>query len=335
MRMGSKKLLIPLVIVLVAGASLLAVRGRSASPVASVNGEALSESELSARMSEAQGRLAGMPNSSPARRQVLLEMIRFEVMRQEAERLGISPPTTDAAIAAAKSSMGTKKMDEAMEHFGWDKGAFTERWQEKALMVELVERFGGDPLTEAELKGYYQRYKHLFSHPRQASVRVAVFASEAKAQDAAGRVRNGESFAEVAKDSTDKHSAQSGGALGWIDVEKLPAEIKAELKTAKPGQLLGPLKGDHGTMLYVYDGMRPAEVEPYAKVREDLRPWAEKAEKTKRVITWLNGLLDKADIRIDPETGTWVKSERTIAASGAPHAVPSPTTTSTAAVTPR
>ena len=318
MRMGSKKLLIPLAIVLVAGASLLAVRGRSASPVASVNGKALSESDLSARMSEAQGRLAGMPNSSPARRQVLLEMIRFEVMRQEAQRLGITPPTTDAAIKAAKSKMGTKKMSEAMEHFGWDEGSFAERWQEKALMVEIVARFGGDPLTESELRGYYERYKHLFSHEQQASVRVAVFATEAKAQEAAKRVRDGESFAIASKDSIDKHSADSGGALGWIDLDKLPAEIKAAIKTAKPGQLLGPLKGDHGTMLYMYDGMRPAEVEPYAKVRKDLRPWAEKAEKTKRVIVWLNGLLDKADIRIDPEIGIWVKDERTVAAPGTP-----------------
>lgn len=139
------------------------------------------------------------------------------------------------------------------------------------------------PPSDNSIEEYYeQNLKTEFSHPEKIRVRhilIAVpadasaadkAAAKAKAQDLLQKIKNGGSFAELAKeDSDDPGSKQNGGELGYISKGELVKPFEEVAFTLKPGQL-GLAETQFGYHVIQVEDVKGATVETIDEARPQI-----------------------------------------------------------------
>jgi parvulin-like peptidyl-prolyl isomerase len=139
--------------------------------------------------------------------------------------------------------------------------------------------------NEAKVKALYDERKIVYEkvpkelHLRQIMVKIpeganadAEKAAQKKAEAIAARVKKGEPFAKVAKETTEDTAAKPrAGDLGWRGqgAANLPAEPEKQLLAAKVGDIVGPLKGSGGFYITKVEGSREGNV-PFDNVKREL-----------------------------------------------------------------
>ena len=139
-----------------------------------------------------------------------------------------------------------------------------------------------DPGDE-KLREFYQSRSQQFSVPEERKVRHILFtipegASEdeveavrAKAEEVLKRIRDGESFAELAKEvSEDSGSADMGGDLGFIAQGVMEPDFEQVAFALKEGEVSEPVLTSFGFHLIEVDEIRAGKVKPFESVRDEL-----------------------------------------------------------------
>ncbi len=152
------------------------------------------------------------------------------------------------------------------------------------LVVETSKLRRTLPVEESELRAYYESHKDDFLEGEQANARhiliqVSPNASEAEQNDAQlhanGVVqiaRTGADFGELAaKHSDDTGSAASGGDLGWFGRGRMVKEFEDAVFSAKPGEIVGPIRSQFGYHIIRVDAFRPEHQRPFEEVEEQVR----------------------------------------------------------------
>jgi peptidyl-prolyl cis-trans isomerase D len=102
-----------------------------------------------------------------------------------------------------------------------------------------------------------------------------------KAEAIAARVKKGEVFADVAKESTEDAAVKArGGDLGWRGrgATNIPGDDEKKLFDAHPGEIVGPLKGSGGVYLTRVVDSREGNI-PFDKVKPELAEEKLRAER--------------------------------------------------------
>ncbi len=152
------------------------------------------------------------------------------------------------------------------------------------LVVETSKLRRTLPVEETELRTYYESHKDEFLEGEQANARhilikVSPNASEAEQTDAelhargvAQIARSGADFGELAaKHSDDTGSASAAGDLGWFGRGRMVKEFEDAVFSAKPGEIVGPIKSEFGYHIIRVDGFRPEHQRPFEEVEEQVR----------------------------------------------------------------
>ena len=79
-----------------------------------------------------------------------------------------------------------------------------------------------------------------------------------------------ELFVQMVKANSDAPNAESGGAVGAVDEDKLRPEFAKVVKTMRPGQIEGPLETPEGFYFIRLDSIRPQQEIPYEKAAEEI-----------------------------------------------------------------
>ncbi|HEX4405582.1 MAG TPA: SurA N-terminal domain-containing protein [Polyangia bacterium] len=148
--------------------------------------------------------------------------------------------------------------------------------------------------NEAALKTAYDERKFIYEKvPKELRLRQIMLkvapdakpdadkAARAKMDALAARVKKGESFAAVAKEASDDPIGKArGGDLGWRGhgATNLPGDPEKQLFAAKPGDVIGPLKGSGGYYLTKVEDAREGTI-PFEKVKLELAEEKVRAEK--------------------------------------------------------
>lgn len=134
-----------------------------------------------------------------------------------------------------------------------------------------------DQLAEAQARNVYNAKPVRFEQFEQVQVRHILVAGDtpeakAKAEELLTQLKAGADFAELAKtNSDDKGSAAKGGDLGYFESGRMVPEFdQAAFALDKPGALSDLVKTKFGYHILRLEGRRPAGVQPYAEVREQL-----------------------------------------------------------------
>jgi peptidyl-prolyl cis-trans isomerase D len=152
------------------------------------------------------------------------------------------------------------------------------------LLVETSRLRRTLPIDEVELRAYYDQHVDEFLEGEQASARHILFRlapdateiekgeTELRANGVATIARSGGDFAVLASEhSEDPGSKDVGGDLGWFGRGQMVSEFEDVVFSAKPGDIVGPIKSQFGYHVIKVEGFRPEHQQPFEEVQEQIR----------------------------------------------------------------
>ncbi len=152
------------------------------------------------------------------------------------------------------------------------------------LVVETAKLRRLLAVDEEELIAYYEDHRDEFLQDEQANarhilIRVAPDATEEERAEAEVRAsgvatiaRQGADFAELAAiHSEDPGSKDDGGDLGWFGRGRMVEEFEDAVFSAKPGEIIGPVKSQFGYHIIRVEAFRPEHQQPFEEVEEQVR----------------------------------------------------------------
>jgi peptidyl-prolyl cis-trans isomerase C len=121
-----------------------------------------------------------------------------------------------------------------------------------------------DPITEEELREYFQKNKREFQPPEQIKARHVLVPTEAEANKAMEKLKNGAEFSKVAEEMSIDPAAKRGGVLErqdgseWLPRGTFENSFEHVLFNIPTGEYGGPIKTQFGWhVLYVRDKRVP------------------------------------------------------------------------------
>lgn len=119
--------------------------------------------------------------------------------------------------------------------------------RERILGDMLVEGVVDKAVNENAIRGLYQEQQKLAKQSEEFHARQILLANEADAQNVKKLLQTGASFDALAMErSIDSATRFNGGDLGYFTADVMPEAYAAALKTAKTGEIVGPVKVDGG-----------------------------------------------------------------------------------------
>ena len=238
----------------------------------------------------AERRLVGESDATAA---AIEEAIDRELVRREAERLGVTADATEVrarstdladqmgGAAALKSALAKADMTEAQLRQSLEDGVLREALQDA--------KYGGLAAAGASVQAYYDRHKEdLFTKAAAVHLGAISVKAERIAENAIVRLRTGHPFEEVARQfSTDLESKANGGDLGWVLASSLPVPLRKAEAALSKGEVSKPVAAFGQWYVLKLEGRRAARTLSFGQVHERLRQELTRLKRAKALEAWL------------------------------------------------
>ena len=206
------------------------------------------------------------------------EIIRRELMYQEAKRLGIDKQSEVAQKAEAEKAKVLIQAEAAKQTI--------------ILRAFVQEYLKKHPVTEAQLKAEYDKNRAR-GGDTEYKVRHILLKTEDEAKAIIAKLKKGANFAEMAVESIDSGTKSDGGNLGWSGPARYVAPFAEALKTLKKGQLHEkPVKTEFGYHVILLDDTRPLNAPAF----EELKPRLLQQAQSQQITKMVDGLRAKAKV---------------------------------------
>ena len=303
--LGRALAVVLLLVVLPAASALLAAcgsgggaeQGSGAEVVARVDGHDVTRAAVETVRAEA--RLEGREMTAAA---ALEEALRRELLRQEAQRLGVSAAAAavrarEAALAARMG--GEPALTAALTAAGMSRTQLRDSLRD-GLLREAVRdrRFAAVRVSAAAARRFYERRRAtLFTTPASVDLGAFVVRNEGIAGNALARLAAGQPFPSVARQfSVDPQLKNAGGRMGWVTAASLPAALRRAVRQLRVGEVSPPVAAPGGVWVLKLYGRRPARVVPFARVRDDLVAQLTARARDRALAAWLEKALAAARV---------------------------------------
>lgn len=235
-------------------ASLLIGAMLSASAIAAektfvtVNGSAIPQSTADLFIAEQKSH--GAEDNAELKNAVREELIRRELLVQEAKKAGLDKKSEiTAQINVMRQSILIR--------------AFIQDYAQK------------HPISDAQLKERYETIKAQLSG-NEYKARHILVKEEAEAKSIVEKLKKGEKFADLAKQSIDPGTKDNGGDLGWA----IPASFVKPFADALTGLSKGkytetPVKTDFGYHVILLEDSRPQTAPEFDEIKPRLQQQAQ------------------------------------------------------------
>ena len=252
---------------LVAGAiiSAPALAAEKGKAFATVNGQPISQTVYNAFVAEQKAQ--GAPDSPELQNAVKEELVRREILAQEAKKKGMDKnPNIQGQIELAKQAV--------------------------LIRAYLSDYVKANPISEAQLKAEYDVIKNNLGSTEYKSRHVLV-EKEEDAKAIIAKLDKGEKFSELAKQSKDPGSKDKGGELGWSSPAAYVKPFGEALTKLKKGEYTKtPVQSDFGYHVIQLDDSRPANPPPFDQVKPQMQQRASQQQ----IETLVKELRSKAKV---------------------------------------
>jgi peptidyl-prolyl cis-trans isomerase C len=240
-----------------------------ASAIATVNGEAITETQLDAYIE----RRTGNPTSEldpSIREQVINELVNITVLAQQAEKLELDQqsPLKERLEFERSTSLADAAMTRYLEE---------NPVNEEAVREEYESRKG-------ELGGSEYKARHILVD------------DQATAQELIAELDGGADFATLAKEhSTEPGADQSGGDLGWFQANQMVEPFSAAVQSMEAGNYTSePVETRFGWHVILLEDSREMEPPAFEQVAQNI----ERFLTSQRVQAYINELRGKVNVEI-------------------------------------
>lgn len=229
------------------------------SPVATVNGEAITREQFEEALALRRDALDQGLQSEPAVREalesrVLEEMITRRLLLQEAARQGVSP-TPDAVgkrLAELFQGYGPDEFNALISERGVSPDAFRARVAEDLTMELLIEKALKVPEAPPadKVEAYYREHLEELHRPVRARALHLMVATAEEAEKLRAVVMKGADFSEMARRHSLGPEAAQDGDLGWVSPGQMPEAFDEAIFSLKPKEVSQVVKSPYGYHLF-------------------------------------------------------------------------------------
>lgn len=210
----------------------------------------------------------GQQDSPEMRARVKEELIRREILMQEATRRGL------AERADVKFQIDNQRQSVLIQ----------------ALMRDELQKA---PLTDAQIAAEYEKQKAA-APAREFKARHILVKTEDEAKKILEQIRKGEKLEDLAKQSIDTGSAQKGGELDWAAPDAYVKPFSDALIRLEKGKTTeAPVQTQFGYHIIRLDDIRDTQFPPLDQVKGQLAEMMQQ----QRVQAFVEGLQKKAKIQ--------------------------------------
>jgi peptidyl-prolyl cis-trans isomerase C len=250
---------------LLLGAMISTSAMAAGSTFVTVNGVAISQTLADIFIAEQKAQ--GAPDSPELKKAVREELIRRELLIQEAKKAGLDKKPEIAAQAEAARQ------------------AFFVR----AYVQDYVKK---NPISDAQLKTQYEAIKTQLGSTEYKTRHILV-KNEDDAKAIIANLKKGAKFEELAKQSIDPGSKDNGGDLGWASAGNFVKPFSDGLTSLSKGKYTEvPVKTEFGYHVILLEDSRPLSVPPFEEIKPRLLQQAQSQQINKLV----DGLRAKAKV---------------------------------------
>ena len=266
---------------------------------------------------------------------IVNELVLKTIINQEVKKREISVTKEELAARKAEiiDKLGSEeKLNELLKRNGVSNKQFEEDLQNEIKIDKLIDSTGSTKVSDNEVKDFYNKNKLAFNYPERVrashiliEVNPAQIKQEIISQDKKGELtseeinkktqevidskmnfakevrakaaNNPENFASLAKQySDDKVSAERGGDLGFFAKEQMVKPFSDAAFKLKPGTVSQVVVTDYGNhIIYVTDKAQ-AGVQPYEKMKDEIKAYLEQKKKIDVLKNLLDGLKASAKV---------------------------------------
>ncbi|MDQ7787035.1 MAG: peptidylprolyl isomerase [Thermodesulfovibrionales bacterium] len=287
--------------------------------VAVVNKEIITWSELYKMMeSEAGDKIKTMDETERMKlfrenEPLFLEkLIDIRLQIQDAKKIGfeVGPAEVKEAIENIKNkySMSDTELEEMLKKEGLSLEEYKKQLSEQILVRQYLSRQVRSKivLSDEEVEHYlkvnreniidteaYKLRQILFRKPKDEAGNKML---EEKIAALAEKLKTGEDFAAIARETSEDSSAKSGGDLGFVKKSLLAKEFLIVLESLKPGEISKPFWTGQG--LHIIKLEEKTTAQSMDQVREAVRKKMEDEQFLARYKNLIKGLREKSHIEI-------------------------------------
>jgi peptidyl-prolyl cis-trans isomerase C len=230
-----------------------------------VNGVAVSQDLANVFIAEQKAQ--GAPDTPELKAAVREELIRRELLIQEAKKARIDKRPEVAAQAEAARQ------------------AFFVR----AYIQEFVKK---NPISDAQLQGDYDKIKAQLGSTEYKARHILVV-SEDDAKTIIANLKKGDKFEDLAKQSIDPGSKENGGDLGWASAGNFVKPFSEALTGLTKGKYTeNPVKSDFGYHVIMLEDTRPLNVPGF----DELKPRLQQQAQSQQINKMVENLRAKAKV---------------------------------------
>jgi peptidyl-prolyl cis-trans isomerase C len=238
-------------------------------------------------------------------RAFLAQMIDRELALSESDRLGIviTLPEIEAAIAETRSEYPQGTFETALRERGTNLKEWSEGLRRNLLMEKIIAEtvYSRVSVSDDEIKAYFEKNQADYDRPDQVRARQIVVASEEEGKKVLGLLRQGQPFADVAKQYSMSPDAEQGGDLGFFARGEMPAEFDAVVFKLSPGRLSDLIKSEYGYHAFLVEEKRKAHQLSLAEASEDILQRLTHSKEASGHHQWLQDLRIRANIEMNWE----------------------------------
>jgi peptidyl-prolyl cis-trans isomerase SurA len=168
---------------------------------------------------------------------------------------------------------------------------------------------GSFTASPQQIQAYYDANRKQFETPAQIQLRMIVLNADPLDVDSATSTRkmaeeirqkaaDGADFAALAKTYSMDGTAENGGDWGWVDEKTLNKDLTAVAFALAPGQVSPVTQVGNAFYLLYCQAKKDPTLVPMAEVRDGIKKKLEQVQKQKATQKWIDGLREKAYIKI-------------------------------------
>ena len=209
------------------------------------------------------------------RRQVVEQMVNEMLLLQEASRRGLD---RDAQV---------RRLLQEARH--------------QIMIGRLLERIREETagsVSEESISSFYQSNRASFAQPQSWRASHILAADLATAEKALERVKNGESFAQVAQGLSTDPSKARGGDIGFFAKGQVIPEFESACRDLKPGEVSKVVKSSLGYHVIQLTEYRPARERTLEESRDPIRQLLQNQQAQQKVESFLQQLRAKSQVKI-------------------------------------
>ena len=259
--------------------------------IARINNEIVTRSDLERSREQLLAELRQQHGQEAERRfaerqkDLLRDLVDQQLLLQKGKDLGITADTeTIKRLDELRKQMNLETMEDlekAAQQQGVSFEDFKQNVRNNIITQMVISREVGSKinLTQEEMQKFYEEHKGELTTPEQVRLSeimvstekaeddpAALAAAEQKAQQLLEKIRNGASFEEVAKQSSEATTAPQGGDLGYFRRGMLARQLEEKAFVMKVGEVSDVIRTRQGFLILKVTEHQEAGVPPMKEV---------------------------------------------------------------------